>query len=185
MLDSHLAQLYGVSTKVFVQAVKRNEHRFPSDFMFQITKNEAEVLRSQIVTSKKGRGGRRYLPYAFTEHGAVMAANISNSPRAIIVSVYVVRAFVKFRETLTENKELATKLAKLERKLTGRLDIHEKAILQLFDEIRKLLEPSTQLEKPKRRIGFHKMGMQDMLIPHKKVDAVGFEAASPCRGKIG
>ena len=110
---------------------------------------------SQIAISKKGRGGRRKLPYAFTEHGAVMAANVLNSERAVAMSVYVVRAFVKLREVLASTDELAKKLDNLERKLTGRLDTHEKAIIELFAQIRRLLKPPPPQAEPKRRrIGF-------------------------------
>ena len=154
-MDSDLAAVYGVETRSLVQAVKRNNKRFPADFVFQLTPQEWESLRSQFVISK-GRGGRRYPPYAFTEHGAVMAANLLNSTEAVAMSVYVVRAFIKLREALAGSKELAKKLADLERKLTARLDVHEKAILRLFSEIRELLNPlPPSEERPKRRIGFH------------------------------
>jgi len=113
------------------------------------------TLMLQIATSKKGRGGYRKLPYAFTEHGAVMAANVLNSERAVAMSVYVVRAFVKLREVLASTAELAQKLDILERKLTSRLDVHEKAIVEMFTQIRKLLKPSPPQPEPKRRpIGF-------------------------------
>jgi hypothetical protein len=100
MLDSDLAALYDVETRTLVQALKRNRDRFPADFVFQLTRVEYSLLRSQIVISKRGRGGRRYPPYAFTEHGAVMLASVLNSPQAIETSVFVVRAFVRLRETL-------------------------------------------------------------------------------------
>src|SRR5262249_45057187 len=120
LLDNDLSLLYGVPTRVLNQAVKRNRSRFPDDFLFQLTREEEEALRSQIVTLKKGRGQhRKYAPYAFTEHGAIMAATILNSPRAIEVSVFVVRAFVKLRQLALDHKELAAKLAELERKLEG------------------------------------------------------------------
>ena len=155
MFDSDLAQIYGVETRSLVQAVKRNVHRFPADFMFQLTWQEWRALRSQFVISK-GKGGRRYLPYVFTEHGAVMAANLLNSAPAVAMSVYVVRAFIKLREVLSSNKELAKKLADLERKLAVRFDLHEEAIVRLFTEIRGLLNPPpSQSGSPKRRIGFH------------------------------
>jgi len=109
----------------------------------------------QNATSKRGRGGRRKLPYVFTEHGAVMAANVLNSERAVAMSVYAVRAFVKLREVLASTEDLAKKLDDLERNLTGRLDIHEKAIIELFAQIRKLLKPPPPQPEPKRkRIGF-------------------------------
>ena len=119
--------------------------------MFQLTKREYQTLISPNAISKPGRGGRRSLPYAFTEHGAIMAANMLNSPIAIQMSIFVVRAFVKMRETLASNRTLAEKLAELERKLTGRLDTHEKAIVHILKEIKKL---TTLPEKPRRRIGF-------------------------------
>jgi len=123
--------------------------------MFSLDKHEFDVLMLQIATSKKGRGGRRKLPYAFTEHGAVMAANILNSERAVAMSVYVVRAFVKLREVLSSTTELAKKLDAVERKLTARQDIHEKAILQLFIQIKNLLSPPPpQPPSKRRRIGF-------------------------------
>jgi len=105
------------------------------------------------VTSK-GRGGRRYIPIAFTEHGAIMAANVLNSPRAVQMSVFVVRAFVKMRQALAENKELAAKLSELERTLTARLDDHEKAIVHILDEIKKLMEPLPAPKPKRRQIGF-------------------------------
>jgi hypothetical protein len=106
ILDSDLAELYGVPTRVFNQAVKRNKERFPADFMFQLTEDEYASLRSQIVISNQ-RGGRRYLPYAFTEHGAIMAATILNSQRAIEMSVFVVRAFIQLRDLLSSHKQLS------------------------------------------------------------------------------
>ncbi len=156
ILDVNLARLYGVSTKALNQAVKRNIDRFPADFLIQLRRHEWVSLRSQIVTSKKGRGGRRYLPFAFTEHGAVMAANILKSSRAIQMSIFVVRAFIKMREAMTANKALLEKLQELEKKLTQRLDSHEQAIVYVLSELRKLMEPP-QLPEPKRRpIGFHR-----------------------------
>lgn len=147
ILDADLAELYGVETKVFNQAVKRNMHRFPEDFMFQVAREEMESLRSQSVTSR-GHGGRRYAPYAFTEHGAIMAATVLNSPRAVEVSVYVVRAFVRLRRMLAGHKELAAKLDKLERKVGG----HDRQIIALVDAIRQLMAPPP--EPPGKKIGF-------------------------------
>jgi hypothetical protein len=109
ILDIDIAQLYGVPVKRLNEQVKRNPERFPSDFMFQLTGKEHDALRSQIATSKKSRGGRRYTPYAFTEHGAVMAATVLNSERAVQMSVFVVRAFVRLREMLATNRRLAGK----------------------------------------------------------------------------
>jgi phage regulator Rha-like protein len=155
ILDSDLARVYGVTTKRLNQAVKRNQDRFPADFAFQLANQEVAILRSQFVTSSS-YGGRRYLPFAFTEHGAIMAANVLNSPRAVQMSVFVVRAFVKMREALGQNAQLAEKLAELERRLTGRLDVHEKAIVHILEEIKKLMEPLTPQPEPKRpEIGFH------------------------------
>jgi phage regulator Rha-like protein len=148
MLDSDLAELYGVSTKRLNEQVKRNRERFPGDFMFQLTPEETERLRSQIATSKEGRGGRRYRPYAFTEHGAIMAATVLNSERAIQVSVYVVRAFLKLREIVSNHKELAGKLTELEQ----RVEVHDDEITALFEAIRQLMEPPGGSGK---RIGFH------------------------------
>lgn len=154
ILDSDLARSYGVSTKQLNQAIKRNGERFPSDFAFKLDNQDVAILRSQIVTSSS-YGGRRYAPYAFTEHGAIMAANVLNSPRAVQMSVFVVRAFVKLREVLAQNKELAVKLEELERKLTSRLDHHEKAIVHILDEIKKLMDPRPPSEPKRREIGFH------------------------------
>ena len=136
MLDADLAKLFGVSTKRLNQQVRRNAHRFPPDFMFSLTRAEFDPLKLQIATSK-GRGGRRKLPLAFTEHGAIMAANVLNSHRAIEASVYVVRAFVKLRETLASHKVLAGKLTELER----RLDTHDVAIQDILAAIRRLMTP--------------------------------------------
>jgi hypothetical protein len=145
MLDSDLAELYGVETKVLNRAVQRNQGCFPSDFMFQLTAEEAESLRCQFGTSNVGRGGRRYLPYAFTEHGALMLANVLNSERAAQTSVMVVRAFVRLRQMLSSNAELARKLEVLEKKYDRQFKI-------VFDAIRRLMSPP----EPKRReIGFH------------------------------
>jgi phage regulator Rha-like protein len=156
ILDAGLAKVYGVTTTRLNQQVRRNADRFPEDFAFQLTADEFAALMLQIATSKKGRGGRRKLPLAFTEHGAIMAANVLNSPRAVQMSVFVVRAFVKMRETLAQNRQLAAKLAELERRLTERLDVHEKAIVHILAEIKKLMEPLPPKPEPKRReIGFH------------------------------
>jgi phage regulator Rha-like protein len=154
ILDTDLARIYGIPTYRLNEAVKRNRDRFPDDFMFQLTKEEQISLTSQIAMSKSGRGGRRTLPYAFTEHGAVMAANILNSPRAVQMSIFVVRAFIKMRETLTTNKVLVEKLRELEEKLTQRLDTHEQAIVYVLGELRKLMEPPQMPEPKKRPIGF-------------------------------
>lgn len=151
MLDADLAALYGVQTRVLVQAVKRNLARFPEDFMFQLTAREFADLRSQSVISSSGHGGRRTAPYAFTEHGALMAATILSTPRAVEVSVYVMRAFVQLRDLLAGNKELARGLKDLERRLTRKLADHDQAIADILDAIRELMEPP---DPPKRPIGF-------------------------------
>ncbi len=145
ILDSDLASLYEVETKVLNQAVKRNLDRFPPDFMFQLTEDEFANLRSQFATSSWG--GRRYPPFAFTEHGAMMVASVLNSPRAIEMSVYVVRSFVKLRTITLEYKELTNKLAKIEE----RLGEHDTAILEIVNAIRQLMEPPTP---KKKEIGF-------------------------------
>ena len=156
ILDADLAKVYGVTTARLNQQVKRNADRFPEDFAFQLIADEFTGLMLQIATSKEGRGGRRKLPFAFTEYGAIMAANVLNSPRAVQMSVFVVRAFVKMREVLVQNRQLAVKLAELEQRLTGRLDIHEQAIVHILDEIKKLMEPlPPQPESKRREIGFH------------------------------
>lgn len=147
MLDFHLAELYGVETKTLNKAVSRNLNRFPEDFMFQLISEEWNSLRFQFGTSKSRRGGRRYLPFAFTEHGAIMLASVLNSPRAVEASVYVVRAFVRLREILSTHKELAEKLKELESKFEG----HDGQIREIIEAINQLLIPP---EKPKRQIGF-------------------------------
>ncbi len=163
MLDADLAELYGVATKVFNQAIKRNIERFPADFMFQLTAEEHDSLRSQIVTSyaidplgsqtvtlKTGRGGRRYLPYVFTEHGAIMAASVLNSPQAVEMSVFVVRAFVRLREVLLTHSDLTKKLSELERKVGG----HDSDIRAIISAIKQLMSPPPT--PTKKRIGFQK-----------------------------
>jgi hypothetical protein len=122
--------------------------------MFQLTRDEAASLTSQFAMSKSGRGGRRTLPYAFTEHGTVMAANILRSPKAIQMSVFVVRAFIRMRQMLVGQRGLARKLAELEEELTARLDIHETAINEILGQIKRLLSSPPEPQQPKRRIGF-------------------------------
>jgi hypothetical protein len=148
LTDQQLAELYQVPTKVLLQAVKRNQERFPDDFAFQLTRQELAHLRSQIVTSKKGRGGSRYLPYVFTEQGVAMLSSVLRSKRAVQVNVAIMRAFVSLRRLLGTNETLARKLAELERQLEG----HDAAIKSLFDAIRELMAPPV---KPKREMGFH------------------------------
>jgi ORF6N domain len=148
ILDADLAALYGVTTKRLNEQVKRNIDRFPEDFLFQLSDQEAAALRSQLATLKPGRGQhRKYLPFAFTEHGAIMAATVLNSPRAIEMSVYVVRAFVQLRELLASNSALSRKLDELEKKYRH----HDEAIAAILSAIRELMHPPA----PKRRgIGF-------------------------------
>ncbi len=149
LLDTDLAAVYGVSTKRFNEQVRRNRQRFLDDFMFELSAEEWNSLRSQFATLKAGRGQhRKYRPYAFTEHGAIMAATILNSPRATEVSVYVVRAFVRLRNLLASNKELARRLDQLER----RLGTHDQAIAGFVNTMRELMAPSAPSKK--RRIGF-------------------------------
>jgi len=149
MLDADLADLYGVTTKRLNEQVKRNIDRFPSDFMFQMNVKEHDSLRSQFATLKHGRGQhRKYLPYVFTEHGAIMAASVLDSERAVQISIYVVRAFVQLREMLSSNKALARKLNELERKLTT----HDHAITELIEAIHQIMTPPEP--KKKRPIGF-------------------------------
>ena len=145
MLDRDLAEIYGVSTGRLNEAVKRNAARFPEDFMFQLTEPEAQNLRSQIAISSWG--GRRYQPFVFTEYGAIQAANVLRSPRAIEMSLYVVRAFVQLREMLTSNKELAQRLDELERKLAT----HDQAITGILKTIRELMNSPVPKKRP---IGF-------------------------------
>jgi len=151
ILDRDLAAIYGVSTGRLNEAVKRNADRFPEDFMLRLTQAEHAALISQIAISKPGRGGRRKLPWAFTEHGAIQAANVLNSPRAIAMGIYVVRAFVQLREVLASNKDLARKLAALERSLVA-LDLKtRRQFKEVYEAIRALMNPPP----PKRRsIGF-------------------------------
>ena len=149
ILDADLAELYGVDTRVLLQAVKRNADRYPADFMFVLNNHEVAALRSQSVISKpSGRGGRRSATLAFTEHGAIMAATVLNSPRAIQMSVHVVRAFVQMRETLATNAEIGKRLDELEQKVGG----HDRAIVEILRALRALTQPP---EGPQRRpIGF-------------------------------
>jgi len=149
ILDNDLAELYGVTVKRLNEQVARNRERFPPDFTFQLTAEEDRNLRSQFATSKgRGKhGGRRYRPYAFTEHGAIMAATVLNSERAVEMSVFVVRTFVRLREMLANNRELADKIDELER----RLDTHDASIQDLIEAIKELMAPDPPSG---RRIGF-------------------------------
>jgi phage regulator Rha-like protein len=159
MLDSDLAALYGVETRVLVQAVKRNPERFPKDFMFRLTNQELENWRSQIVMSNPGAMmGLRRPPYAFTEHGALMAATVLNSPRAVEMSLYVVRAFVRMREVLATHKELAKKLEALEKKTEALALKHDALATTTRAQFKEVIEALRALMTPpepkKRPIGF-------------------------------
>ena len=170
MLDSDLAWIYGVDTKALNRAMKRNRDRFPKDFVFQLTEDEWKNLRYQIGTasssrehqsltyqigtSSSGHGGRRNRPYVFTEHGAIMAANVLNSRRAVQMSVFVVRAFLKMRALLGDKRELAQKLASLEKELKKRLDVHEAVIVTILQRVMDIIDPPEAPEPPKPHIGF-------------------------------
>ena len=145
ILDSDLAALYGVTVKRLNEQIKRNRDRFPADFMFQLSAQEYENLRSQNATSK--RGGRRYPPYAFTEHGAIMAATVLNSERAVEMSIFVVRAFVRLREMVSQNRAIVAKLNQLEQ----RLEKHDSEITELIEAVKELMVPP---EPSGRKIGF-------------------------------
>lgn len=147
IIDTDLAELYGVSVKRLNEQIKRNPKRFPADFLFTLTSEEYQNLRSQNATSSPTHGGRRYLPNAFTEHGAIMAATVLNSRRAIEMSIFVVRAFVQMRQATVLNQHVVSKLAELE----SRLDSHDGEIQALVEAIRELVEP---LPATNRRIGF-------------------------------
>jgi phage regulator Rha-like protein len=171
MLDSDLASIYGVETKALNRAVKRNLSRFPKDFVFQLSENEWKNLKYQIGTSSSNRkyqslryqigtsslshGGRRSPPYVFTEHGAIMAANVLNSRRAVQMSVFVVRAFLKMRALLGDKRELAEKLAALEKELKKRLDVHEAVIVTILQRVMDIIDPpDLPPPPPKPHIGF-------------------------------
>src|SRR5882672_4483683 len=147
ILDTDLAELYGVQARHLNQQVKRNAKRFPLAFRFQLSAKELKILRSQNVISSGGYGGTRYRPYVFTEHGAIMAATVLNSERAIEMSVFVVLAFVRMRRAIAESRQILTKLAELEH----RLETHDSEILALMDAIRELMDPP---EPTRTRIGF-------------------------------
>jgi ORF6N domain len=191
ILDADLATLYGVETKRFNEQVKRNAARFPVDFMFQLTGEESDSLRSQIATLKSGRGQhRKYLPYVFTEHGAIMAAMVLNSPRAVEVSVYVVRAFVRLREAAVLHKDLAERLSSLEEK-TESLAMSQDTfsrntrnqLRQVFDALRELTTPPESLTPPKRPIGF--VPQEDKGRKDKAKNAGAVKALKKAAGKVG
>ena len=147
MLDSDLAELYGVETKRLNEQIRRNLDRFPEDFMFQLTVSEWQSLRSQIATSKIGRGGRTYLPNVFTEHGVLMLSSVLNSPQAISVNIQIVRVFTKLRKLLNENSELKLEIDEIKKKLKNQ----DKNIELVFSYIDELTEKKA---KPRKRIGF-------------------------------
>lgn len=151
MLDEDLADLYGVETRVLVQQVKRNAKRFPADFMFQLTKPEAEVLRSQIVISNVGRGGRRYEPYVFTEQGVAMLSGVLRSDRAIAVNIEIMRAFVELRRVAGSFEELQKRLDQMELDIGARLSEHDEQLRQIFEALRQLITPPPSTKRP---IGF-------------------------------
>jgi hypothetical protein len=159
ILDSDLAALYGVPTKRLNEQVKRNIDRFPADFAFQLQQEEWMSLRSQIATLKTGRGGhRKYLPCAFTEHGALMAANVLNTPRAVSMSVYIIRAFVKMREGQAANAAILKRLAEIDKTLL----LHDSALRDIYQKLRPLLEPPPIPPKPE--IGFH---VKEASLPYR------------------
>jgi phage regulator Rha-like protein len=147
ILDMDLAELYGVEVRHLNQQVKRNARRFPALFRFQVSQQELKILRSQNVISTPGHGGTRYRPYAFTEHGAIMAATVLNSDRAIEMSVFVVMAFVRMRRAIATNRQTLSKLTEVER----RVEAHDADIQDLMEAIREMI---TQPDPPRRRIGF-------------------------------
>ncbi|MBS1159422.1 MAG: hypothetical protein H6R15_1841 [Proteobacteria bacterium] len=158
MLDSDLAELYGVETRVLVQAVKRNLERFPDDFMFQLSNQDLAALRSQIVMSNTGRGGRRTAPYAFTEQGVAMLSSVLGSPRAVAVNIEIMRTFVRVRELAATHGDLASRLHELEEKTEALALQHDTfahntraQLKQVFEAIRQLMTPP---EPPRRPIGF-------------------------------
>ncbi|GAB2838499.1 ORF6N domain-containing protein [Ferruginibacter profundus] len=147
MLDKDLAEMYGVEVKRLNEAVKRKSQRFPPDFMFELTVEEWNSLRSQIATSKKGRGGARYLPFAFTEQGVAMLSSVLNSDTAVEVNIQIIRVFTKMKQLLFDNKELWNKIEKIERHLVK----HDEEIKVIFEYLKKLLVQET---KPRKAIGF-------------------------------
>lgn len=151
MLDEDLADLYGVETRVLVQQVKRNAKRFPADFMFQLTKAEAEALRSQIVISNIGRGGRRYEPYVFTEQGVAMLSGVLRSDRAITVNIEIMRAFVELRRAAGSFQELQKRLDQMELDIGARLSEHDAQLRQIFEVLRQLIAPPPSAKRP---VGF-------------------------------
>ena len=156
ILDADLARIYGVQTRVLNQAVRRNLEKFPSDFVMRLTPAAVrQVNRSQVVIGSQKHRNPRHRPYAFTEHGAIMAANILNSRRAVQMSVYVVRAFIAMRRTLSDTSEQARKLVALDKELKERLDVHESAIVTILQRVMDIIDPPVQPEPLPKQIGFH------------------------------
>jgi ORF6N domain len=151
MLDEDLAGLYGVETRRLIQQVKRNIDRFPSDFMFQLTKDEATALRSQSATSKEGHGGRRYAPYVFTEQGVAMLSGVLRSKTAVAVNIRIMRAFVELQRAATSYTAIERRLEDLERETKAKLGQHDQQLDEIFQALRQLISPPPQ---PKRRVGF-------------------------------
>ncbi len=151
MLDEDLADLYGVETKRLVEQVKRNHDRFPEDFMFQLNKEEAAALRSQIATSNDGRGGRRYAPYVFTEQGVAMLSGVLRSKRAIAVNIEIMRAFVELRRVAAGYAALEKRLEQLERDTSSRLGRHDAQLDEIFKTLRQLISPPVRRKRP---VGF-------------------------------
>ena len=172
ILDADLARIYGVPTRALNQAVKRNLGRFPLDFLFRATAEELDGMRSQfVIASDRSQTGTaskrnvRHLPYAFTEHGAIMAANVLNSARAVEMSVFVVRAFVKMRSAFSDSRELAQKLVLLEQELKIRLNVHEAVIVDVLQRIMKILDPPPPPPVlPPPEIGFH---VKEDAVPYR------------------
>ena len=154
VVDRDLAALYGVETKNLNKAVRRNLDRFPADFMFQLTADEANASRFQFGTLKRGQN-IKYLPYAFTQEGVAMLSSVLRSSRAVQVNIAIMRVFVRLRETLALHKELAHKLAELEEELKSRLDLRETAIVEVLQRVMDILDPPPQPEPKRRQIGFH------------------------------
>ena len=151
MLDMDLAMLYGIENKKLLQAVKRNSERFPDDFIFQLTKEEFENLRSQIVTSKTGRGGRRYLPYVFTEQGVAMLSSVLRSPQAIKMNIEIMRTFIKMRHFMVSQKEVIKDIAEIKNYMFKRFNQADREFKRVWNAIEKPLE---SLKKEERKIGF-------------------------------
>jgi hypothetical protein len=159
ILDSDLAKIYGVETKMLNRAVKRNAQRFPEEFAFKLNPEEVEALRCQFGTLKTGRGQhRKYPPYAFTEHGALMASTVLNSPRAVAMSIYIIRAFVKTREDLAANAAILKRLAEIDKTLL----LHDVALRDIYHKLRPLLQPPAFPPKPE--IGFH---VKEDTVPYR------------------